>query len=64
VNGRLVAPDDEQELAAALGGMLSNPEGARQMGNMARETVVSRYDIRDTAERWLDAYQTVLGSHP
>ena len=64
VNGRLVAPDNEQELAAALGGVLGNPEGARQMGNMARETVVSRYDIRDTAERWLDAYQTVLGSHP
>jgi glycosyltransferase involved in cell wall biosynthesis len=61
VNGRLVAPDDEQGLAAALGGVLGNPGGARQMGNMARETVVSRYDIRDTAERWLDAYQTVLG---
>jgi glycosyltransferase involved in cell wall biosynthesis len=63
-NGRLVPPDDEQALAAALAAVLGDPEGARRMGILARETVVSRYDIRDTAERWLDAYRTVLGGIP
>ena len=61
VNGRLVAPDDEQALAAALAGVLADPGAGRRMGMLARETIVSRYDIRETAERWLDAYRTVLG---
>jgi hypothetical protein len=30
------------------------------MGDRARDTVVSRYGIQQTAERWLDAYRTVL----
>jgi glycosyltransferase involved in cell wall biosynthesis len=61
VNGRLVAPDNEEALAAALSAMLQDPASAWQMGSRARETVVSRYEIHQTAERWLAAYETVLG---
>jgi glycosyltransferase involved in cell wall biosynthesis len=61
VNGRLVAPDDERALADALSEMLRDPENAERMGNRARETIVSRYHIHQTAERWLDAYRTVMG---
>jgi glycosyltransferase involved in cell wall biosynthesis len=59
VNGFLVPPDDETTMADALSAVLRDPARAREMGSCARETVVSRYDIRQTAERWLDAYRTV-----
>jgi glycosyltransferase involved in cell wall biosynthesis len=59
VNGRLVEKDDEPALAAALTQVLDNPEAAARLGARARETVASRYDIRQTAERWLDTYRTV-----
>jgi glycosyltransferase involved in cell wall biosynthesis len=60
VNGRLVPPDDEAALADALSAVLRDPAGARRLGDRARDTVVSRYEIHQTAERWLDAYRTVL----
>lgn len=60
VNGRLVDRDDEQALAHALAHVLANPDEAGRLGRHARETIVSRYDIRQTAERWLDAYRSVL----
>jgi glycosyltransferase involved in cell wall biosynthesis len=59
-NGRLFPADDEASLAEALGQLLADPAAARSMGTRARETVVARYDIRRTAEQWLDAYETVL----
>lgn len=60
VNGRLVAPDDETALAEALVAALRDPAGAQRMGSRARETIVSRFEIHQTAEHWLDAYRTVL----
>ena len=60
VNGRLVAPDDEHGMAAALTDVLSDAGRAATLGACARETTVTRYDITQTAERWLDAYRTVL----
>jgi glycosyltransferase involved in cell wall biosynthesis len=60
VTGCLVPPDDEAAMADALSAMLRDPAKAREMGSRARETVTSRYDIRQTAERWLDAYRAVL----
>ena len=61
VNGRLVDRDDVQGLARALGNVLVIPEEANGLGQRARETVMSRYDIQQTAERWLDAYHAALG---
>ena len=61
INGCLVPPDDEGAMANALSAMLRNPAMAGAMGSRARDSVVSRYDIRQTAERWLDAYYAVLG---
>jgi glycosyltransferase involved in cell wall biosynthesis len=59
-NGRLVPADDEAALAAALQEMLTDRSAARSLGASARETVVSDYDIRRTAERWLSAYHMVI----
>jgi len=60
VNGRLVVCDDEAALASALTDVLSNSARARALGDRARRTVEARYDINQTAERWLDAYRAVL----
>jgi glycosyltransferase involved in cell wall biosynthesis len=60
-NGRLFPADDEASLAEALRQLLADPGAARAMGARARATVVARYDIRRTAEQWLDAYATALG---
>ena len=60
VNGRLVDCDDEAGLAAALDSVLSDRETAARLGQRAREQAVARYDIRQTAALWFDAYQTVL----
>lgn len=60
VNGRLVERDDEQGLAGVLGDLLEHPFDAEKLGRKARETIVSRYTIGQTANRWLDAYRTVL----
>ncbi len=60
VNGCLVDRDDDAGLAQALERVLGAPDMAARLGRNARETIVNGYDIRQTAERWLDAYRTVL----
>jgi glycosyltransferase involved in cell wall biosynthesis len=60
VNGRLVPVDDETALADALGGLLANRAAAQAMGARGRETVLARYDVSRTSEKWLAAYHTVL----
>ena len=47
-------------MASALTDVLSDSSRAASLGARARETIVSRYDITQTAERWLDAYRSVL----
>ena len=60
INGRLVPVDDETALSGALRGLLADRAAAGAMGVRARETVLARYDISQTAEQWLAAYHTVL----
>jgi glycosyltransferase involved in cell wall biosynthesis len=60
IDGRLVPVDDEAALAEALRGLLADSAAARAMGARARETVLGRYDVSKTAEKWLAAYHTVL----
>jgi glycosyltransferase involved in cell wall biosynthesis len=60
INGRLVERDDETGLAAALVDVLSNADRARSLADKARRTIETHYDIGQTAQRWLEAYETVL----
>jgi glycosyltransferase involved in cell wall biosynthesis len=62
VNGRLVAADAEEALAAALRDLLTAPDAARAIGARARQTIVERYAIDAIAERWLEAYQHLLAA--
>lgn len=60
VNGRLVDRDDEQALAAALADLVSRPDEAARLARKAPEIVATRYDIEQTAGRWMDAYRAVM----
>ena len=60
IDGRLVPVDDEAAIAGALSVLLADRGAASAMGVRARETVLERYDISKTAEKWLAAYHTVL----
>ncbi len=59
-NGLLVPRDDEAALTRALADVLSTPSDSTLLGHRARQTVVTHFDIRQTADRWLNAYRTVL----
>lgn len=41
--GRLVDPDDREELAAALAGLLADPEAARRLGEAGRRRLAERF---------------------
>ena len=57
VNGLLIAPDDEADMAAALRLVLNDGDTAARLGAAARETVLERYSIEKTAALWLAAYE-------
>ncbi|HET9332395.1 MAG TPA: glycosyltransferase family 4 protein [Gemmatimonadota bacterium] len=51
--GRLVAPDDRDALAAAIGEILADPDGARRMGAAGRRHATERFSL----EGMMDAYE-------
>jgi len=54
VSGRLVARGSVEELTKAVLELLRDEEGARRMGQAARERVESRFDYREMTARYLD----------
>jgi glycosyltransferase involved in cell wall biosynthesis len=61
-NGRLFPADDDAALAGILRDVLTDEAAATLMGARARETVMAHFDVRQTAEAWLSAYETVAGA--
>jgi glycosyltransferase involved in cell wall biosynthesis len=59
-NGVLVEVDDAQGFSDAIAQLSANPRAAAQMGAQARATIVERYSIAVTAERWRAAYEEVV----
>lgn len=57
VNGILVAPDDQAQLASALTLPKTDRDRAARLGAAARQTVLSRYSIDHAAPAWLAAYE-------
>jgi glycosyltransferase involved in cell wall biosynthesis len=62
VNGLLVAPDDEDGFARALERVLTDRDARCRLGASARQTVVDRYSIRETAGAWLAGYRELLSA--
>ncbi len=60
VNGILVPVDNVEELAGAIIYLLKNPQKARKMGLKARDTIVSRCDMDDIADKYISLYRQIL----
>ena len=54
VTGRLVPPDDEAALTAAIGALLDDPAGAARMGAAARQVIHDTYDMDAVGARVAD----------
>lgn len=61
IDGVLVTPGDTHGFAQAIAGLLKDPARAARLGAAAEQTVRERYRIEGVAERWLNAYEQVLG---
>jgi len=61
VAGVLVPPGDPQALAAALDGVLSDPQRAGELGRAAARRAAAEYDISRMVRRYVDLYEEALG---
>jgi glycosyltransferase involved in cell wall biosynthesis len=63
ISGRIVPPNDDSALAAAVIEVLDmSQEARRSSGDAARELAQSTYSLETVAERWLDLYAGLMGS--
>jgi glycosyltransferase involved in cell wall biosynthesis len=62
VTGRLISAGDVDGLATAVLELLSDPETRQAMGQSARESYLSRFDIRVVAPKYLELYEQLLRS--
>jgi glycosyltransferase involved in cell wall biosynthesis len=62
--GRLVTPGHAGDLAAALDDLLSDLNGARELGARARSRAVAEYDVSQMVCRYRSMYQQVLTGAP
>ena len=59
VNGLLTPPGDVAALVEAIAALLDNAAERRRLGLAARATVKERFSSDGTADRWLDAYESL-----
>lgn len=60
VNGLLTKPGDVDEVADAMQMLIHDPGERARLGAAARATIVDRYSSDRIADRWLDAYASVV----
>jgi len=56
-NGFLVGPDNERELSLALSMLLRDEERRRNLGTVARRTILEGFTLADQAERLARIYR-------
>jgi glycosyltransferase involved in cell wall biosynthesis len=61
VNGFTVPPDDLSALSSRLKELIDDPVLRQEMSKRARETAVSRFDLRSTAREFLAVVERVTG---
>lgn len=59
-HGYLIAPDDEEGMALAVGRLLDHPESAHRMGEAGRDRVERERSCTALASRLADEYRTAL----
>jgi len=62
-NGRagvIVPPGDATSLAAAIDGLVNDPDTARMLGTRARDRAIAEYDLRAMVQRYGSIYDELL----
>jgi glycosyltransferase involved in cell wall biosynthesis len=59
-SGARVVPEEVEAFAAAVAGLLANPEVRRQLGRLARDYVERRWAVAPTTERLTGLYRSTL----
>ena len=59
-NGLLVPPRDPASLATAIKELIGNGQLSARMGQAARDLVMNKYSIRETAQKWESLYLSIL----
>jgi len=59
LNGRLVEPGEVSGLVEIVSDLLENPEVCRQLGQAARQTVLSQFSLEQELEKTLHLYRTL-----
>jgi glycosyltransferase involved in cell wall biosynthesis len=63
-NGRLAAPLDPEDLAAAIAWVLDDDGRRQSLGREARRKAEQTFDIGTVAQRYADLYAEVAGQRP
>ena len=61
-NGLLVNPDDEGDLAAAIGSLARNQELREQLGRNAVKTIKDNYSLNSVTNRYINLYTNLLNN--
>jgi len=61
--GRLVPPDDPEQLAKAIGGLLAAPDQARAMAEAGYARLVDKFGVEQMVEQTVAVYRQVSSSH-
>jgi glycosyltransferase involved in cell wall biosynthesis len=64
VDGLLVAPSDEDGLAAAIGRLMDDGELRLRLGAAGRRRVIEKYDLRTNVARLATAFEESFGDAP
>jgi colanic acid/amylovoran biosynthesis glycosyltransferase len=59
VDGLLVTPGNDEELAAAIARLMDDPELRRRIGRAARQRVVEEYDLRGNTAQLAEIFRAV-----
>ena len=62
IDGMLVAPSDEQALAAALGQLMDDVNLRRRLGQAGRVRVIEKYNLRRNVAKLADIFDAQLGA--
>ena len=62
IDGLLVAPSDDRELAAAIARLMDDPEERQRLGCAGRTRVMDRYDLARNLDRLVDVFDRRLGA--
>jgi glycosyltransferase involved in cell wall biosynthesis len=63
-SGLLVPPGDERALAAALAALCTDPGRRRSLGGRGREVALSRFDVRDSVDRYRSLFRSLSPRSP